>query len=261
MNNAKWVSKDELLATAVESFMPTDVLLDIGCGIMPQNFIVPSVHICAEPYMEYVEKLQEKTAYECDRSYVILNSTWEQALKTMPPKSVDTVILADVIEHLEKNIAVKLIKQTEALARQQILIFTPLGFLPQSHPDGIDAWGLSGGDWQEHKSGWGPEDFGDEWEIIGAKKYYFEDNLGRSFDEPYGAFWAIRKFGDAPCKKRLECRNLASLISIAVAKLNCPAAIKWNVALLVFAVALKNFMSRMYSLFKHLANRFGASKK
>jgi len=255
MNNVKWVSRDRLLSSAIDNFLPTDVLLDIGCGIMPQQFIVPSVHICAEPYMEYVAKLLENISGECDRSYVILNTTWEDVLRILPPKSVDTVVLADVIEHLEKDAATALIKKTEALARQQILIFTPLGFLPQSHPDGIDAWGMHGADWQEHKSGWEPTDFGDEWEVIAAKEFYFADNLGRPFEKPYGAFWAIRRFGVESSAKRLEQRNLINLISVFTARLNCPLLIKWNVVFLRFLAAFWNTMRRVKSMIRLIPSR------
>lgn len=189
-----WLEKDELLSTGIAQINPTDVLLDIGCGIMPQRFTVPSVHICVEPFTQYVEKLQEKVKDETDRSYVILNATWAEALKILPPKSVDTVIMIDVIEHIDKAEAKKLLKDTEKLARRQIVIFTPLGFLPQEHPDGKDAWGLDGGKWQEHKSGWEPDDFGDDWEIFAAKEFHMADNLGRGHETPFGALWAIKTF-------------------------------------------------------------------
>jgi len=63
--------------------------------------------------------------------------------------------------------------------------------MPQSHPDGIDAWGLHGAAWQEHKSGWMPEDFNGNWELFVAEKYHFIDNKGKAFENPFGAIWAI----------------------------------------------------------------------
>jgi hypothetical protein len=75
----------------------------------------------------------------------------------------------DIIEHLEKDEGMKLLKCTENIARSQVVIFTPYGILPQSHPDGKDAWGLNGCDWQQHKSGWLPEDFDSSYEILPVK--------------------------------------------------------------------------------------------
>jgi len=187
-----WLTKDELYPVAAKNVKPASVILDIGCGIQPQNHIVPKVHICCEPYDEYVEILQQQTSNASDRNYVLLKATWNEAVDLFPSKSVDTVFLDDVIEHLEKDQALKLLKKTEQIARSQIVVITPLGFLPQEHPDGKDAWGLNGGAWQEHKSGWQPEDFDDTWDIFVAQNYHFFDNMGKPFEKPFGAMWAIK---------------------------------------------------------------------
>lgn len=64
--------------------------------------------------------------------------------------------------------------------------------MPQYHENGVDAWGLGGSDWQEHKSGWRPEDFNDNrWQFLVSEKYHYCDNLQRKLDVPYGAFWAV----------------------------------------------------------------------
>lgn len=187
-----WLSADRLFPAVINKFEKAEVLLDIGCGILPQKYVRPIVHICCEPFTQYVEHLKEKVKKEFDRSYVIVNATWSEAVKVFPSGSVDTVFLVDVIEHLEKDEALNLLKQTESIAKNQIALFTPLGFLPQHHSDGKDIWGLDGAAWQEHKSGWLPEDFDESWEIYASKIYHTADNLGRDFKTPYGAMWAIK---------------------------------------------------------------------
>lgn len=189
-----WVSGEELMAKASERIMPVRTLLDIGCGIQPQQILKPLIHICCEPFKQYVEKLQEITGRIHDRDYIILNASWADAVEMFPEKSVDTVILLDVIEHLEKEEALKLLHRTEKIARRQIAIFTPLGFMPQVHADGKDAWGLDGGAFQEHKSGWQPDDFDNTWEIIAAKQFHTIDSLNRTLDTPFGALWAIKTY-------------------------------------------------------------------
>lgn len=192
-----WVEKKELVSAAMQAMKPAEVLLDIGCGIVPQNYVRPRVHICCEPYGEYVEHLQKKIAdmAQKDRHYVVVNMGWHEAVRYFPEKSVDTVILVDVIEHLEKEEGRKLLQATEKVARRQVIVFTPLGFMPQHHGDGKDAWGLNGGDWQEHKSGWMPEDFqGEEWQFVATREFHTEDSLGRPLDTTYGAFWAIKSY-------------------------------------------------------------------
>jgi hypothetical protein len=190
--NITWLEKEDLLPTVIKKLKKIEVVLDIGCGIRPQQYIKPLVHICCEPFKQYVAQLLNKIKNEYDRNYVIIKATWSEAVRIFPPKSVDTVFLLDVIEHLIKEEAIDLLKKTENIARQQIVIFTPLGFMPQEHSDGKDGWGLDGGKWQEHKSGWQPEDFGDEWDIYASKIFHTVDSMMKPIEMPFGAFWAIR---------------------------------------------------------------------
>ena len=205
--NITWVKKNDLMAAAMRAMQPTEVVMDIGCGIVPQNFIHPQVHICCEPYLEYVEHLREKISaiHQRDCSYVLLNMGWGEAVRYFPEKSVDTVFLVDVIEHLEEEEGRALLALTEKMARRQVVIFTPLGFMPQHHADGKDGWGLSGGEWQEHKSGWMPEDFiGDEWEFFVAPGFHTLDSLGLPIANPFGAFWAIKTYSSPEINNLME---------------------------------------------------------
>ncbi len=192
MANVTFFNGNELMTSVKSKFKNTDSVLDIGCGIVPQQYILPKVHICCEPFGEYVKVLQKKVEEIDDRFMVVIQADWETACKLFPEKSVDTVLLVDVLEHLEKNDGQRLIKLTERIARKQIAIFTPLGFFPQSHPNGVDAWGLNGGVQQEHKSGWYPEDFNDTWDAYVAKEFHFTNSLNEKLEKPFGAFWIIK---------------------------------------------------------------------
>ena len=196
-----WLEKEELIPTVIEKLENADIVLDIGCGIRPQSYVRPLVHICCEPFGQYIEYLQKKIKEEYDRTYLIVKATWAEAVKFFPPRSVDAVFLIDVIEHLEKDEALRLLQQTERIVRKQIVIFTPLGFLPQQHFDGKDAWGMDGVIWQEHKSGWYPEDFDDSWDVCATKVFHTADNLGRELETPCGALWAVKTF------KNIESQN------------------------------------------------------
>jgi len=55
-----WTEKNDLMAAAASAMHSVEVVLDIGCGINPQSFIRPQVHICCDPYQEYVTHLQQK---------------------------------------------------------------------------------------------------------------------------------------------------------------------------------------------------------
>ncbi|KKW06205.1 MAG: hypothetical protein UY40_C0002G0055 [candidate division CPR1 bacterium GW2011_GWC1_49_13] len=199
-----WVKREELFKEARKRFVDAEIVLDVGCGIRPQNFVKPKVQICFEPFRQYVDFLQEKVNGKSDRIYVIFQGNWDDAVKKLAPKSVDTVMLIDVVEHLKKADGRRLLKATEKITRRQIIIFTPLGFVPQEHPDGKDAWGLGGGAWQKHLSGWDPKkDFDRDWEIVGCKQFHFKNNRGETLDKPWGAFFAIKTFDSSLSRDKI----------------------------------------------------------
>jgi hypothetical protein len=186
-----WLNRDELFEEVKRRIDPAGTVLDIGCGIRPQSLTKPNVHICCEPFDQYVSVLTEKIENNKDRFYVIIKASWSDAVRLFPKGGIDTIFLLDVIEHLDKEEASALLKETVDISRQQVVLFTPLGFFPQSHPDKKDAWGLDGGEWQEHKSGWFPEDFDDSWDIYASKEFHCRDPKGELLDKPFGAFFAI----------------------------------------------------------------------
>jgi len=134
---------------------------------------------------------------------------------------VDTVFLIDVIEHLDKADALKLLKTTEVIARKQLVVFTPIGFMPQRNPDGKDAWGLDGGMWQEHESAWSPADFSDSWDIYASKVFHTADHTGKPFDEPFGAFVAIKCINADTLSSHYLLRVKLSLAGYLNVFLNC----------------------------------------
>jgi hypothetical protein len=185
------------MSEAAKLLHDSNIVLDIGSGIRPQEFIIPKNHICAEPYEEYSDLLilKREDIQKDGRNLFVLKMTWHEVTKYFTEKSVDTIFLIDVIEHIEKREATELLKKSLKIASKQIAIFTPWGFMPQEHPDGIDYWGLKGGDWQRHKSGWLPEDFiDDDWDFIACEDFHPMDGYGMVYEKPYGAFWAIKTF-------------------------------------------------------------------
>lgn len=66
-------------------------------------------------------------------------------------KSFDTVIALDVVEHLKKKEALKLIRDMENIAKKNVVILTPNGYYDQDE--------LEGNPYQIHQSGWTKDDF------------------------------------------------------------------------------------------------------
>jgi len=201
--NIMWFSRENLTSAAADKIIPVSVVLDVGAGIHPQQYFVPNVQIIVEPFLPYVEKLQENESGIPRKVYLI--GTWDKVMPLLPDKSVDTIFAVDVIEHLTKEAGLTFLKEAERVAKSQIIIFTPLGFYPQTYVENAtDRWGMQGGVWQSHLSGWQVEDFENGWEILACKDYHQIDQYDQPLNEPIGAFWAIKTFSsvDVPREKR-----------------------------------------------------------
>jgi hypothetical protein len=192
-----YVSRIEALETVGKKIPDVEVVLDLGPGICPQPFIKkPYLHICVEAHRPYVDRLKLEVAD--DPKYVFINAPCNEVLSTFPDNSVDTVFALDFIEHLEKTDGFRMLREAERVARCQVVVYTPLGFFPQSYDPGkLDRWGMDGGKWQTHRSGWDPEDFGDQWEFVICPDYIHLDEHNQPMERPMGGLWAIRNLGSA----------------------------------------------------------------
>ncbi|HOW51574.1 MAG TPA: class I SAM-dependent methyltransferase [bacterium] len=184
--------REELETELKAKLCSAEVVLDIGCGIRPQRLIRAKTHICCDPHLEYLEKLVPPLGEGSPLCHVFINADWEQVLALFPPRSVDSVFLLDVIEHLQKEKAKELIDRTLVLARKQVVVFTPLGYMSQEEEGETDAWGLGGMKWQKHRSGWTPEDFSAGWDIYRCDKYHTHDSRNNHLPKPFGAFYAVK---------------------------------------------------------------------
>lgn len=147
-------------------------VLDVGPGIRPQTLVDADRHICVEPHGEYADALEAE-------GFEVIRKTATDALRDCEP--VDTIVALDVIEHMEKADGLRFIEQAKRKAKQ-VIVFTPLGFLPQDSEGPTDAWGLHGQEWQKHRSGWLPKEF-DGWVSVVDRN--FHDHLKA------GAFFAV----------------------------------------------------------------------
>lgn len=154
-----------------------DIVLDVGAGIRPQGLVPCERHVCAEPHGEYADALAAA-------GYVVIRARATAALGQMGP--VDTVVALDVIEHMEREEGEAFLAAAVRKARHQVVVFTPLGFMPQDGTNGpsgaTDPWGLQGQHWQAHRSGWTPADF-PGWRCVVDAHFHKKHR--------HGAFFAI----------------------------------------------------------------------
>lgn len=150
------MNMEDIFAEAGRRIVARGTCVDIGPGIKPQTLAKFVTHLCVEPHIEYVERLAR------DRYPVMMLSAID-ALPRLRP--VDVVFLLDVIEHMDRAEGEAVLELAKVTGRQ-VVVFTPLGYLPQSYAEGEkDAWGMNGTYWQTHRSGWTPDDF-PGWEIM-----------------------------------------------------------------------------------------------
>jgi hypothetical protein len=149
----------------------TDLVVDLGSGVRPNLFLGQKVTICVElfkPYLEYLRKIYP------GESIVTVEEDVLSFLKRQPTRSIETLLVTDLIEHLSKNDGLSLIHEIERTVTKQALIVTPNGFMPQ-HVSEVDddEWGFIGNSLQNHISGWEVGDF-KGWEVMFSENYYTE---------------------------------------------------------------------------------------
>ncbi len=129
-------------------YMAVESVLDVGPCISPMQWFLAREHVCIEPHDPHVSALRAA-------GYVVWRGTAQDLMPEIGCRRFDSVFLLDVIEHMERADAVQVLAQAQRIARSQVVVFTPNGFMEQDS----DNFGLGADHWQTHRSGWTPEDF------------------------------------------------------------------------------------------------------
>jgi 2-polyprenyl-3-methyl-5-hydroxy-6-metoxy-1,4-benzoquinol methylase len=121
---------------------PNDTVLDLGCGIMQatKGLVCKSI-LGVDLFARYLEELK----YEYQTIQLSVTETC-----AFLDKSYDIVLCTDVVEHLEKNDALKVIDECIRICRKTAIVYTPRVFQENYQPnDG--AWGLGENVYQLHR--------------------------------------------------------------------------------------------------------------
>lgn len=131
---------------------PTDIVLDLGCGIMqattdirgtPGNEGNLKCHtvLGVDVFGTYLDKIK----YE----YPTINTEVTNT-RLFVDQSFDVVICLDVLEHLPTiEAADRLLKEMKRIARKYVVVYTPSEFDPnEDHVH--DSWGLGENKYQKH---------------------------------------------------------------------------------------------------------------
>jgi len=129
-----------------KNFNGCNSVLDIGCGrdspLKDLNLQIYKVGL--DFYPPYIKESKEKAIH----NRYILHDIRERL--PFPDNHFDSVIAIEVIEHLTKNNGLKLIKEMQRVAKKNIILTTPNGFLKGSSEDSPIEVNPA----EKHISGW-----------------------------------------------------------------------------------------------------------
>jgi len=144
INNVIEFFNNEFYKQAVKnSIAGSSSVLDVGCGY---NSILGKIRgtFTSTGIDVFRDCIQVSKKAKNHNKYIV--GDIRNLQNFFPKKSFDDVIALDVIEHLTKTEAQKMIGQMEKIAKKRVIIMTPNGFYPQEI--------LFGNPHQKHKSGW-----------------------------------------------------------------------------------------------------------
>lgn len=117
-------------------------VLDIGSGISS-----PLRH-CRLDYSLAVERfapaLKDAKARNTHQAYILADAAHIE----FKPRSFDAVVLCELLEHIDKDSSLNLLKKAEGWAIKKVLISSPNGYLPYPYE------AMHGNPYQAHRSGW-----------------------------------------------------------------------------------------------------------
>lgn len=140
-------------------------ILDVGCGdgaLMAKVNLDKKYNVTGvDLYQPYLKKADKRNVYKKLLVSDLRNLKFNN-------KSFDVVLASQVIEHLSKRDALKLIKKLENIARSKVIITTPNGYVKYDPFEVKDDNKL-----QRHKSGWGINEMrGLGYEVYGQGSKY-----------------------------------------------------------------------------------------
>ena len=171
MPKAEWKENtiEKVLSNAgLWKFEKGDIVtvLDVACGLsFKSKYIDAQVRVGVDIHEEYFKHIESEVPY------AVVKYDVRKLKEIFVPKSFDLVIALDIIEHLEKDEALDMIKQCETIARKAVVLETPEGYVPQN----IDIQGHGADEWQTHRCGWEVKELEDIGYSVVLRDYVMSD--------------------------------------------------------------------------------------
>lgn len=163
-------------------------ILDLGCGgYSPIKNITK--HFYSIGVDIFSPSIKASKAQHIHDIYIKCNLL--DVYKHVKSKSVDTVLILDVIEHFSKKDAYTLLSIAEKIARVNVIVLTPNGFWRQDQ--------YANNPYQVHKSGWSTKDLQKiGYTVYGLRGYkQFRGEYASIVRKPW-IFWAALSFISEP---------------------------------------------------------------
>jgi SAM-dependent methyltransferase len=138
-------------------------VLDVGCGLSLKSKFIGghnTVRVGLDLHRPYLEAAREQNP---NVSWIPVQADVAQLSELFLSNTFDLVLLLDIVEHLEKPQALKLLTDAEEIAKVAVAVETPKGFLPQD----LDILGFEQHHLQTHRCGFEKE----ELEELGYKVF------------------------------------------------------------------------------------------
>lgn len=152
-------------------------VLDVACGLsLKSQYVEADVRVGFDLHRPYLEQARKQSP---EVPWIPVQGDVTKISEVFLPNSFDLVMALDIIEHVEKDQALKLLRDLEEIARVAVVIETPRGFLPQN----LDILGFDQHHLQTHRCGFEVE----ELEALGYQVFVRDYQLApiqRHTDEP-----------------------------------------------------------------------------
>jgi SAM-dependent methyltransferase len=130
-----------------------DSVLDVACGLSLKSKFVQGARtrVGFDLHRPYLEAAREQNPLV---NWIPVQGDVTKISECFLPGSFDLVLALDIIEHVEKDQALKLLADLEEIARVAVVLETPRGFLPQD----MDILGFGQDHLQTHRCGFEKEE-------------------------------------------------------------------------------------------------------
>ena len=86
MKKITYLERDQLISEAKTKINDVNVILDIGCGIRPQDLASTFIHICVDAHKQYLDIVRKNNRKKLKFKFLYFNKTTDWVISKIPEK-------------------------------------------------------------------------------------------------------------------------------------------------------------------------------